>query len=65
MLSGLNYSLKMPEIDSENIFLFGHSLGGVTAPLIAAEVPVRGIINYGSVATTWYEYLLRKFVFGL
>ena len=50
---------KIPEIDPENIFLFGHSLGGVTAPLIAAEVPVRGIINYGSVATTWYEYLLK------
>ena len=46
-------------IDPDQIFLFGHSLGGVTAPLIAAEVPVKGIINYGSVATTWYEYLIK------
>lgn len=46
-------------IDPEQIFLFGHSLGGITAPLLAADTKVKGIINYGSVATTWYEYLLK------
>ncbi len=48
-----------PDIDKDQIFLFGHSLGGVTAPLLAADTPVKGIINYGSVATTWYEYLVK------
>lgn len=50
---------KMEAIDAENIFLFGHSLGGVTAPLLAEQTPVKGIVNYGSVSTTWYEYLLK------
>ncbi|MEM9917628.1 MAG: alpha/beta fold hydrolase [Bacteroidota bacterium] len=58
-------SLKMLKtidgIDSDNVYLFGHSLGGVTAPLLAERIPVKGIVNYGSVATTWYEYILEIF----
>lgn len=50
---------KIKAIDAENIFLFGHSLGGVTAPLLAEQARVKGIVNYGSVSTTWYEYLLK------
>jgi pimeloyl-ACP methyl ester carboxylesterase len=49
----------IPQINSESVYLFGHSLGGITAPLLAAKVPVKGIINYGSIATTWYEYLIK------
>ncbi len=53
-------TLKSTEgIDADKIYLFGHSLGGVTAPLLAERIPVKGIVNYGSVATTWYEYLLK------
>ncbi len=50
---------SLPDINKNQIFLFGHSLGGITAPLIAARTPVKGIINYGSVATTWHEYLIK------
>lgn len=50
---------KINTIDSDNIFFFGNSLGGRTAPLIAAEVPVKGVICWGTVARTWYEYELR------
>ncbi len=45
-------------VDTENIFLFGHSLGGNTAPLIAAEEKVKGIITYGAAALPWFEYLV-------
>lgn len=48
-----------PDINSEEIFLFGHSLGGITSVQLAAENPVKGIINYGSVSTSWYEYMMR------
>lgn len=48
-----------PRIDGDRIFLFGHSLGGVTAPLLVERIPVAGIINYGSVFGKWYDYLLR------
>lgn len=50
---------NIPSINPEEIYLFGHSLGGVTAPLLAARTPVKGIVNYGSVATSWYEYLIK------
>ena len=48
-------------VDRDNIVIFGHSMGGVMAPLIAAEAPVKGIAVYGTVAKTWYEYFGENF----
>ncbi len=45
-------------MDPERILIFGHSMGGVWGPLLAAETPVRGIAVYGTLCTTWMEYLL-------
>lgn len=45
-------------VDRENIFLFGHSLGGIAAPILGAEHHPRGIAVYGTVAKSWYEYLV-------
>ncbi len=45
-------------IDQENIFYFGHSLGGIAAPLLAEKHHPKGIIVYGTVVKSWYEYLL-------
>lgn len=47
-------------VDKDNVLIFGHSMGGVMGPLIAVETPVRGIAAYGTVAKTWYEYLLEN-----
>ncbi|HEX8332993.1 MAG TPA: alpha/beta fold hydrolase [Segetibacter sp.] len=57
-LAGLRSLKKFDFIDKDNVFLFGHSLGGNTAPLIASEEKVKGIIAYGSVTKPWLEYLL-------
>ncbi len=46
------------KIDHSNIFLFGISLGGITAPLVASNNQVKGVILWGSVSTSWYEYSL-------
>jgi uncharacterized protein len=63
-LDGYRQALKMlkarSDIDSERVFIFGHSMGGVMAPLLAADVPVRGIIVYGTIARTWTEYWLEN-----
>lgn len=57
--AGLKTLKGIEGIDSSNVFLFGHSLGGVTAPQLAARIPVKGVVNYGSVSTSWYEYMMK------
>jgi len=47
---------NMPDIDAGRIFLYGHSMGVLSAPLVATAAPVAGIIAWGGVATTWFEY---------
>lgn len=46
-------------LDLDNIFVFGHSMGGVYAPLMAAEFQPKGVIVYGTTNETWYEYCLK------
>ncbi len=63
-LDGYLQALKLlktrGDVDADRIILFGHSMGGVMAPLLAADVPVRGIIVYGTIARTWTEYWLEN-----
>lgn len=49
-----------PAVDPERILIFGHSMGGAWAPLLAEESPVRGIAVYGTVTKTWLEYALEN-----
>lgn len=49
---------QLPEVDSDNVFIFGHSMGGAFGPMLAAEIPVRGLAVYGAASRTWFEYLL-------
>lgn len=44
--------------DAQNVFVFGHSMGGAFGPMIASESPVKGIAVYGTAARTWHEYIL-------
>jgi pimeloyl-ACP methyl ester carboxylesterase len=47
-------------VDSQNVFLFGHSAGGWVAPLVAAAEPVKGIVVYGTVVRPFAEYLVEN-----
>jgi uncharacterized protein len=64
-LDGYRQALKMlkgrTDVDSSNVFVFGHSMGGVMAPLLGPDVPVKGIIAYGTIARTWAEYIPENF----
>ncbi len=51
---------KLPFVDPEKVFIFGHSMGGIIAPLVISEVPVRGAMVYGATGETWGEYLLKN-----
>lgn len=45
--------------DHEAIGLFGHSIGGMLAPLVASAAPVRRIAIYGSCALPWSQCVRR------
>jgi uncharacterized protein len=48
--------------DEKNVVLFGHSMGGVMAPLVASAHPsLRGIVVYGTTYRSWNQYTLDNF----
>ena len=59
-VSALKEFKKSPEIDTNNIFIFGHSMGGVMAPLVAKRSNVKGIIAYGTIGTNFMEYFINS-----
>ena len=61
--AGLEKLRQYDFVDTANIFLFGHSMGGVIAPLIAEKHRVKGVMVYGTVFKPWFEFLLGMFRF--
>jgi pimeloyl-ACP methyl ester carboxylesterase len=47
-------------VDPDQVVIFGHSMGGCEGPVLAAEVPVRGIAVYGTVTRSWQEYMVEN-----
>jgi pimeloyl-ACP methyl ester carboxylesterase len=57
-VEGLRALKEYSFVDAKSIFLVGISVGGVQAPLIAEEVPVRGIVVINTVIKPFLEYLI-------
>ena len=55
---------QYPWVDPAHIYLFGHSIGGIEAPILAGESvpapPVHGVIVLSTVGIGWYEYELAN-----
>jgi pimeloyl-ACP methyl ester carboxylesterase len=49
---------QQPNVDPDNIFIFGHSMGGSFGPVVASKYPTRGVVVYGCAGRTWFEYLM-------
>jgi len=58
--AALRHLASLPNVDPDRIYIFGHSMGGVIAPYLSADTPVRGTIVYGTLARTWFEYQLEN-----
>ncbi|NUO02402.1 MAG: alpha/beta fold hydrolase [Saprospiraceae bacterium] len=43
-------------VDSSNCFVFGHSMGGLMAPMLAKDFSVKGIVAYGTIGVNFMEY---------
>ncbi|MBS1715488.1 MAG: PDZ domain-containing protein [Armatimonadetes bacterium] len=50
--------MDCPEVDKDNVFIFGHSMGGSFGPMVACDTKVKGLIVYGTAGRTWFEYLM-------
>jgi uncharacterized protein len=50
---------KREDVDSNAIFIIGHSMGGVFAPLIAKQTALKGVIAYGTIGSNFPEYMTK------
>lgn len=47
-------------VDTDKILIFGHSMGGCEGPILAGEIPIKGIAVYGTLVRSWQEYWLEN-----
>jgi pimeloyl-ACP methyl ester carboxylesterase len=50
---------KYDYIDSTQVYILGHSMGGVMAPLISEQSNIKGVIAYGTIGSNFIEYLAK------
>ncbi|MEL7534214.1 MAG: PDZ domain-containing protein, partial [Bacteroidota bacterium] len=55
---GYEHLLQYDFVDNSQISIFGHSLGGLTAPLLAREYKPANVIVYGVVLKNWEDYIV-------
>ena len=48
-----------PMVDTNHIYLFGSSIGGTMAPIVAKNQNIAGLIVTGCYYKTWYEHMLE------
>ena len=56
--AGIRAALADPGADPARLYLFGGSVGGALAPILAREFNVRGLIVTGGFTRTWLEHML-------
>lgn len=59
--AGYKKLLAYDFVDNDNVFFFGHSMGGWTAPFIAQMKQPKGIIVYGTGIVSWFEYFIHLY----
>lgn len=58
--SALQHLRALKYVDADRVFIIGHSMGGVFAPLLARDVQVRGIIAYGTMGEKFMDYFANS-----
>lgn len=56
--AGIRAALADPGVDPHRLYLFGGSVGGALAPVLAQEFAARGLIVTGGFTRTWLEHML-------
>lgn len=55
----INNLKRRNDVDSNSIYIIGHSMGGVFAPLVAERTRVKGVVAYGTIGSNFLEYLVK------
>lgn len=58
---GLKKLKTLPYVDTNQIIIVGHSMGGIIAPAISAKHQVAGVVVYGTTAKSWFEYQIEMY----
>lgn len=58
---GLKKLKTLPYVDTNQIIIVGHSMGGIIVPAISAKNNVAGVVVYGTTAKSWFEYQLEMY----
>ncbi len=58
---GYDELLQSDLVDKDRVTIFGHSLGGMHAPIISANKKPFATIVYGIRIDNWYDYMLKTF----
>ena len=56
---GYKYMEDLPYVDKNNLFIWGHSMGGVIAPIVAENHKPRAVVPFATVYRPWSEFLLE------
>jgi len=59
---GYKKLLSYKGVQANNVIVFGHSLGGIIAPILANQFTSKGVIVFGTGIIPWKEYLLKAHV---
>ncbi|MGL5003539.1 MAG: alpha/beta fold hydrolase [Casimicrobium sp.] len=59
-VQGLKALAARNDVDRNRIVVFGHSMGGLWAPLAVEQTPVKAVIVGGTVFRSWYEYVIEN-----
>jgi uncharacterized protein len=57
---GLKALAARDDVDRNRIVVFGHSMGGLWAPLALEQTAVKAVIVGGTVLRSWHEYVLEN-----
>lgn len=57
--AGYKYMESLPYLDKQQLFIWGHSMGGVVAPEVAKRHSPRGVMVFGCTFRPWSEFLLE------
>lgn len=55
--AGYRYMEALPYVDKKNLFIWGHSMGGLIGPELARNHNPKGVIAFATVFRPWAEFL--------